>query len=368
MSGSAYRLAQRLRGGPGGGWTTNTAFQSVSYLFFERELQRLIGEDLEHDRFDLIHRVTPVSPTAASPLASWTDVPMIIGPLNGGLPWPPAFPKLRRREREWLVPLRKIYKLLPYYRSTYQNIRAVISGSRHTATEVPSFFRGRRYFMPENGVDPHRFPLSDGWTEHDDRFRFITVGRIVPYKGLFLTLAAMRDSQVLRDCELIVIGDGPDRARMESLVDEYRLGDQVRLLGWLPQPESARWLSSAQCFVFPSLREFGGGVVLEAMASGLPSIIVDYGGPADLMDASYGIQIPMQPAGQLVPELRAAMESLVGDAARCRQMAENATRRVRDEFSWPTKAARLVQIYHEVLEVKKNPCPTADNLELVTSA
>ena len=124
---------------------------------------------------------------------------MMIGPLNGGLPWPGSFPELRRCENEWLVPLRKFYKLLPYYRSTYKNIQAVLSGSQHTATEVPSYFRGRRYFMPENGVDPRRFPLADGWTEPSDRFRFITVGRLVPYKGLWLTLAAMRDSAVLRE-------------------------------------------------------------------------------------------------------------------------------------------------------------------------
>src|SRR5437899_2399477 len=85
----------------------------------------------------------------AHPLAGRTKVPMLIGPLNGGLPWPKEFPELRRKEREWLVPVRRAYKLLPYYRSTYRHLAGVIAGSRHTASEIPASFTGKRFYLPE---------------------------------------------------------------------------------------------------------------------------------------------------------------------------------------------------------------------------
>lgn len=365
---NVYNFAQWFRGGKGKGWTTNTGFAAMSYLFFERELYKLVRNELKSGDFDLIHRITPVSPTAASPLAKWTDVPMIIGPLNGGLPWPREYPQLRKKEREYLVPLRKIYKLFPYYRSTYKHAAAVIAGSQHTMTEIPGHFRGKKYLLPENGVDPTRFELADDWTPpaFDGRFRFVTVGRLVPYKGLWLTLQAMRDSRTLKECELVVIGDGPDRPLIEKMVQDYGLTDQVRLLGWLDQREMARELASSQCFVFPSLREFGGGVVLEAMASGLPSIIVNYGGPTDLINNDCGILLPMQPEQPLVSSIREAMETLVDHPQRCREFALNAVQRIREEFTWSAKAEKLSQIYHEVLGVE--PCQTRPNQELVTSA
>ena len=70
---------------------------------------------------------------------------MLLGPFNGGLPWRAEYPNLRRREKEWLVPVRNAYRLLPYYRATYRHVAGVIAGSRHTATEVPDWFRNEVY-------------------------------------------------------------------------------------------------------------------------------------------------------------------------------------------------------------------------------
>lgn len=369
-----FAIASRLRGGMGKGWTTNTAFKSVCYLFFEWELKKLLQDELRRESFDLIHRVTPVSPTVGSPLASWTRIPMILGPINGGLPWPNEFPELRREEKEFLVPFRKTYRLLPYYRATYRRIKAVLAGSRFTLSEVPASFSGERIFLPENGVDPCRFELADDWTPPKDRFQFVTVGRLVPYKGLSLTLEAMRRSQKLKDAQLVVIGDGPDRPRIEAMIREYDLCDRVKMMGWIDQREMSRVLRASQCFVFPSLREFGGGVVVEAMASGLPSIIVNYGGPADLMGDESGIRLPLTTKNTLIEDLQRAMEQLLDDPGRCRDYAQRALERVKTEFTWEAKATRLNSIYHEILgdreachpQTQVEPSTTSDTSALIS--
>jgi glycosyltransferase involved in cell wall biosynthesis len=348
-----YKLARLIRGGDQLGWTIDTAMAWPSYVVFEHMLRRQLGQRLQRSDFDLVHRVTPLSPTAVSPLAARTDVPMMAGPLNGGLRWPKEYPELIRREREWLVPLRNLYKLLPYHRSTYRHLSAVITASRSTAAEIPRHFRGQRFHLPENGVDPVRFPIAERWPEPAGRFRFITAGRLVPYKGLSLTLEAIRRSSALRQCELVVIGDGPDRPAHERFVAEHGLQACVTFRGQVPQAELAAEMRRSQTFVFPSLREFGGGVILEAMACALPSLIVDYGGPGELVSAATGVKLPMRPREELVELLRVAMERMAADAESCRKMGTAAADEVRTEHTWDAKAGRIAEIYRQVLSAKK---------------
>jgi len=345
-----HQLSKWIRGGQGLSWTIDTALAWPSYMVFEPEVNRRFRERLDKREFDLIHRVTPLSPTIGSPLAALTDVPMLIGPLNGGLPWPREYPELRKQEREWLVPVRRLYKVLPHYRSTYEHLAGVIAGSRHTAKEIPPYFRGQRHYLPENGVDTRRFPLAKSWPEPSGRFRFITVGRLVPYKGFDLIIEAMARSRILQECDLWIIGEGPQRPALEALVIQHGLLGNVQMRGWLRQQQLAEELGWSQAFVFPSLREFGGGVALEAMARGLPAIIVDYGGPAELVTPESGILLPMKPRAALIDSLQQAMEALVGDPERCRKLGAAASDQVRRDFTWEAKAGKIVGIYRQVLD------------------
>ena len=348
IAGPLYKFGKLLRGGWSLGWTTNMAVNWPAYIAFEKQVSKKFRDRLKSGEFDVIHRITPVSPTLPSALSTLTDVPMMIGPLNGGLPWPKEFPALHASEREWLSSIRNIYQRLPFYRSSYRQLAAVVSGSRHTATEVPNCFSGRQFYLPENGIDAARFEIADEWKPPVDRFGFVTVGRLVPYKGFDMIIEAMASSPILRDCQLTIIGGGPQQSALQQQICEAGLESRIKLMGWLSQVELSQHLRSSQAFVFPSLREFGGGVVLEAMASGLPSIIVDYGGPSELIDSSCGIKIPLCPRAKLVGQLTQSMELLAMDEDRCRQMSEAATEIVRDRFTWQRKADTLVKWYHQL--------------------
>ena len=347
-----FVIGERFRGAGQLSWTTAQAFSWPAYIVFERMVFRQFRTELRAGSFDLIHRLSPLSPTMGSPLASLTDVPMLIGPLNGGLPWPREYPALRKQEREWLVPLRKLYRWLPYHRSMYRRLRGVIAGSRHTATEIPTWFRGGRFYVPDPGIDTDRIPISEAWNapERGKKFRFVTIGRLVPYKGTALILEALAHSpQLRRDAELFVIGEGSQRSELERRTLELGLTSTVQFTGSIEHTRLKDELGRAQAFVFPSLREFGGGVVLEAMASGLPPIVVDYGGPGEYVTPDCGVLLPMVARDELVPKLAEAMESLVNDPDRCRRLSQVCTERARSEFTWTVKAERIVGIYREVL-------------------
>src|SRR5262245_12437029 len=138
-----YRLGTWLRGGDSVAWTTNVAMLYPAYLAFEREAWKRFGPEIEEGAFDLVHRLTPMSPTIPSPIATWSPIPFVLGPLNGGLPWPAAYRRELRREKEHLSFVRKAYRLLPYHRSTYARAHAILAGFRHTIDDLPESSRAR---------------------------------------------------------------------------------------------------------------------------------------------------------------------------------------------------------------------------------
>src|SRR5215469_13154949 len=122
-----YRFGNWLRGGDQLGWTISIAAMWPSQLAFEYQVYRRFRTDLRRGTFDLVHRVTPMSPTLPSPMARWSPVPFVLGPLNGGLAWPREFRAELHRELEHFRYLREGYRLLPYYASTFSHARCILA-------------------------------------------------------------------------------------------------------------------------------------------------------------------------------------------------------------------------------------------------
>ena len=346
-----WRLATRLRGGAGTGWTTTTALASLIYPFFEREVWRRFGSRLEAGAFDVVHRLTPLTPTAPSPLARRCHrigVPFVLGPLNGGVPWPPGFEDVRRAERERLARVRGLYRLLPGAAATRRYARAILVGSRDTWRQLPAHCHDRCVYIPENGIDPARF--SAVRTRRAERpLRVVFVGRLVPYKGADMLLEAARDLVRAGDVRVTLVGDGPQRGALEAQVARDGLASGVTFTGWLEHPRVQEQLVEADLLGFPSIREFGGGVVLEAMAVGLVPLVVRYAGPAELVTETTGFAVPLGSRAEIVSGVRGALERLVAEPGEIERRGEAARRRVQALFTWPAKAGQVSEVYRWVL-------------------
>lgn len=346
-----HRLSGLLRMGSGKGWTMATAIAALSYPYFERQLWKQFKDRLRAGEFDLVHRITPLSPTVQSPIAAKcraAGVPFILGPLNGGVPWPPGFDAERRREREWLSYVRGAYKLLPWRGSTLAAASAILCGSRHTQGEIPARHAEKTVWLPENAIDPDRFNLV-AKQALDLPLRGCFIGRLVPYKGPDMLLEAA--APLLRDGRLVldIIGDGPMRAGLAAQAAELGVTTAVTFHGNLPHGEVQSVAARANLLTFPSIREFGGGVVLEAMALGVVPLVVDYAGPGELVDDTVGFKVPIGGRAQIVDGLRTRLEQIAANPAPLPALAAAARTRVQQDYTWDAKARRVAQVYDRVL-------------------
>ena len=347
----AYKFAQLLRGGKGKGWTIVTAISTLIYPFFERQVWRKFGAALKRGEYDLVHRITPLSPTTPSPIASKcfkAGVPFILGPLNGGLPWPPGFDSDRRKEREWLSYVRGLYRLLPNRATTLKAAKVIIVGSRHTATEIPSVFAGKTIYEPENGIDPTRFFKAAGRAD-GQVLRLCFIGRLVPYKGPDMALQAALQLLRGKRAHLDIIGNGPMEDELRALVEAEEIEEAVTFHGWIPHARLHEIAVASQVLVFPSVREFGGGAVLEAMALGLVPVVVDYGGPGELVAMGGGIAVPLASRGKIIRATELALLALAGDAGQVASISTAVRAWALSNMTWPAKAKKMLTIYEAAI-------------------
>jgi glycosyltransferase involved in cell wall biosynthesis len=342
-----YRLAKVLRMGSGKGWTMTTAIAGLIYPHFEREVWRRFGGDIRAGHYDVVHRVTPVSPTATSPIAARCramGVPFVLGPLNGGVPWPKGFDAARRREREWLSYARALYKLMPGRTRALRSASAILAGSRHTASEFPASVRDKVVYLPENAIDPARFDRSAA-QDVTGPLRACFVGRLVPYKGPDMLLEAAAPALRSGRLTLDIVGDGPLRAELEAMAAREGLGASVTFHGNVEHHRVQDILAEANLLSFPSIREFGGGVVLEAMWLGVVPMIVDYAGPGELVVEGTGYKVPIGSRAEIVAAFRSCLEAVLEDPTALPQIAERAQTRARTLFSWAAKAEQVAEVY-----------------------
>ncbi len=128
-------------------------------------------------------------------------------------------------------------------------------------------------------------------------------------------------------------------------------------------------LRQADLFTFPSVREFGGAVVLEAMAMGVVPIVVDYGGPGELVSPGSGFLIPLGTRDQVVAALRAVLERVIEQPRCLAPLSARAVRRARARFAWPVKARQTLEVYRWALGRRGDkpawglPPPDPDDLD-----
>lgn len=333
-----------------------TAFSYPFSLAFEWSAWRQLRKRIFADEFDVVLRLLPMSPVIPSPFAYFLrkgPIPFVIGPLNGGLPWPSGFSQLQN-QKEWISNFRNLYRYLPFARSTYRRAAAIIAASSQTYAEFVAY-SDKLFFVPEPGIASSLCSHDSRNRDDNAKYELIFVGGLVPRKACDLALRAA--APILRSdlARFTVIGDGPERKRLEELARSLGIEKAVTFSGWLSHADVLRHLRAADIFIFPSLRDNGAGVVFEALASGAVPVVADFGGPGDIVHPDVGYKVALTSESDIVAQIERALAELVGDRKLLERLRQQGLTYARERLTWDAKAQDTTRVLHWVLQRGPKP-------------
>lgn len=343
-----------------------TAFAYPFSLAFEWHAWRQLRRRIFDGEFDVVLRLLPMSPVLPSPFAFFLrkgPIPFLLGPLNGGLRSAPGFSQ-PDKENKWAWSLRGLYPYLPFARSTYRHAAAIIIASYHMRSQFTAY-GDKLFFIPENGIasslclDDSRNPQPGA------KLELIFVGGLVPRKACYVALRAAAPLLKKGSARFTVIGDGPERGRLTELVKSLGVEDSVSFCGWLKHAEVLRHLRSADVVVLPAIREGGGGVVFEGLASGAVPVILDHGGPGDIVRSEVGYKVRPSNEDEVVEQMGAILAELADNRDLLLRLRRQGMLYARECLTWDAKAQATTKVLRWVIRNGPKPVLAPSTLHQV---
>jgi glycosyltransferase involved in cell wall biosynthesis len=333
-----------------------TAFGYPFSIAFEWAAWRHLRTRIIAGEFDVVLRLLPINAVLPSPFSFFLrkgPIPFVIGPINGGLPYVQGFSQAIN-EKQWISGLRSLYRFLPFARSTYRHAAAIIAASSQTYAEFAAY-RDRVFFVPENGVGRSQCCDDPRTLEPDAKLELIFVGGLIPCKACDLALRAAAPHLRNDLGRFTIIGDGPERSRLEQLVKSLEIEEAVSFCGTLSHVEVLTRLRSADVMVFPSVRDFGAGVIFEALANGAVPVVADFGGPGDIVYPEVGFKVPLTNESEFVSQMEKILSDLAGNRELLNRLRQQGISYARERLTWAAKAQSTTRILNWV--VGRGPKP-----------
>jgi len=301
--------------------------------------------------FDFCHHVTFANYWMPSFIGAYLPVSFIWGPMGGGQRIPEAFlgeydGRTRAQETirgvsQWIGT-----HLLISRKRCLRRAKAILVCNQETKDRIPARFRSKVRFFPVNGISESDLKPERAAVLPDRPFIVLTTGRLVHWKNFSAAIKAFSDfSHRCPETRFKVIGDGPEKARLQELAEKAGVPDRIQFIPWLTRDELLREIRSSHVFLYPSLREGGGAVVVEAMASGVPVIALDIAGPGFHVQDAWGIKIEPRDPDFIIHEMSAALERLYLDGVLREGMGAKARERAAEYYRWDKLGDRMERIY-----------------------
>lgn len=319
----------------------------IAVYFLARRIHKEVS-------FDIVHHLTFGVYWLPSFL-SLLPIAFIYGPLGGAESAPKEFYRsfsLKGKIHEWLrTAARSVGEYDPFVRMSIRRAKLVLAKVKETGDRL-SFLGAREVqIYPESGISIEEIEkLGKANAGEPNKFKIISIGRLLHWKGFHLGLAAF--SELLSEfpsSEYWIVGEGPERHSLENMSKELLIDHRVKFFSELPRNDVMKKLSECDVLVHPSLHDSGGWVCLEAMAMGKPVLCLDLGGPAMQVTEETGFKISAGTPEQSVIDLKNALIRLSNDSCMAGRMGQAARNRVLEYFDWNKKGDWINNIYQKVV-------------------
>ena len=310
-------------------------------------------------RFGAFHHVTYENDWMASIIGALLPIPYLRGPAGGAHRVPKSFrDQFPARAYLWeyaRMALQWIFRLDPFFALGHERAKVLLMANREALGALPARWRRKARLLSVNGIAGEELvhPQPQAPSE---KFAVLSAGRLVPLKGFDLALRAFAIFAARRpEADFTIVGQGPEGNRLESLIHELGLEKQAHIVSWMPRERLLATMRCCDVFLFASLRDGGGLVVVEAMAAGKPVVCFDLGGPGLHVNEDCGFKVPARDPEQGVRDMAAALEKLASDRNLRTQMGRAALERARQVYDWDRVAERIIEAYETSLGVSAPP-------------
>jgi len=332
-------------------WLGKVGAYNISNKLFINKVKKEINELKNKDSI-LLHIITPAG------IHSYNDlyrlgIPVLIGPLGGGLPTPKGFKQafcdefLKNSVRDFFYKYGMKNKKWKEY---FLNADRIIIGTELIKGILPEEVRKKSVVIFDTAVDVNFYVPNLNKKDNSIK-KVLFAGSLESKKGIILLIEAIKLCTKESNSFVVEIaGGGPLKSKVDSLSEKYGLKRHVKLLGRLSKFELLHKYQNSDVFCLPTLREPGGTAILEAMACGLPVVTSNYGGPAYSVTDECGIKIEVTDYETYIKDLKNALIRLINNREERTRLGKNARKRVEQEFSVQAVEKKLCRIYEELIE------------------
>lgn len=324
--------------------TYNVLWQ-VSAARAAHELHAKVG-------FDAIHHLT-WGGIRAPTFLGLIGAPLIVGPIGGGETSPrtlrDAF-HLKARIAETVRDLsNKTIRLNPIVRHGLVSAAAIFTKTPETTRILTPSMQGKSISFLEVGIEGARPPRPQ---RPPGPPRLLFAGRLLYWKGAHIAIRTLADvMRVEPDVRLTIVGKGNEERRLRAAAVAHSVESNIKFEPWLPQEKLYELYQTHDLFVYPSLHDSSGNVVLEALSFGLPVVCLDLGGPARIVTPGAGaiISTAGRDTGQVAAAMAAEIVRLLRSPELLRELSCGAVDRAADF----TLSNRVAQFYETAEKVSR---------------
>ncbi len=327
--------------------------EQVNYYLWQIRAYFAAKKLHERENFDLVQHATFVKYSIPTFL-NLINAPFVWGPVGGGESSPKSFARefsAGGKTFEFLrSAARRIGEFDPFVRVAARNSTAIVAVTEETADRLRKLGAKKIKLISQCALNEEELDYFGRAAMPDDStIRFISIGRLLHWKGFDLGLRALAKARI-ENAEYWIVGAGPDEKRLKALVAELGIEKKVRFCGVLSRRETFDCLAQSHVLVHPSLHDSGSFACLEAMAAKRPVICLDLGGPAVIVGDDGGIKVPAENPPQAIEAIAEAMKLLAFDSELRTRMGEQARRRAAEEFTWEKKIEFFNELYAEIFQ------------------
>ena len=320
----------------------HSAFHHMYYILWQHWAWLWVKHSGIH--FDVIHHVTMNDYRIPSELYKAKGAKVIWGPMGGAQVTPRP---LKVYEKNQLVAsfrefVNKSCSWNPFYKKALRSYYKIYCINNETQKQISRIVGKDVPLMPELALrDEYKnLPIRK---ENNDILKIVFVGRLIGKKGIAFLVDALSLMPTDMNWELLIFGDGDDRALIEKQIADSGIGKNVKLMGNRPLNQIAEAYQQADVFVLPSLRETSGNVLLEAMAYAVPIVAFDTSFCRLLKEVDCGVFVNTEQALEGIKEDWCKAIVILGrDKKLAKRMGMNGYKYVNSRLTWDEKYRIIV--------------------------